>query len=232
MAGRTTCISFHEPAWLRKICLSLYQIKNRYIRKLIRGILLRRRGADMHSVVLREIFKRYHQIDIGLYSYGLFNLNLSPIVGLTAGISVGRYTSVADGLTIINGNHPIRRISSHPFFFNPDCGFVDKRTNTRRNKLIIGNDVYIAVNVTITPSVTNIGDGAVIAAGSVVVKDVPPYAIVGGNPANVIAYRFSHEVIKNIQESRWWVKNIGELKSNEIEFCMFLNDLEENSNII
>jgi len=220
MVGKITCLSYSEPRWLRKICLAFYKIENRYIRKLIRSILISRRGAEMYSLVLREIFKQYHQINIGLYSYGLFSVELSP------GTIVGRYTSVASGLVVIHGSHPIKRKSSHPFFFNPDCGFVNKRLNVRRSKLIIGYDVYIGLNVTILPSVTQIGDGAVIAAGSVVVRDVPPYAIVGGNPAKIIKHRFTTDVIEKIQLSKWWEKNIEELKMNEEEFYGFLMDLE------
>jgi virginiamycin A acetyltransferase len=220
MAPKRVSLSFNEPKWLGKLCLALYKIENRYIRKLVRIILLRRRGAYMHSLILRAIFKKYHQIDIGLYSYGLFSVDLSP------GTVVGRYTSVGSGLVVIHGSHPIKRKSSHPFFFNPDCGFVNKLLIVRRSKLVIGYDVYIGLNVTILPQVTQIGDGAVIAACSVIVENVPPYAVVGGNPAKIIKYRFTPEIIEKIQASKWWEKNIEELKINEEEFSGFLKDLE------
>lgn len=220
MGGRTTCLTFYEPAWIGKLCLALYKLENRYIRKMIRTLLLRRRGADMNSLVLREIFTKYHHIDIGLYSYGLFSVPLS------SGTVVGRYTSVADGLIVLDGSHPIKRISSHPFFFNPDCGFVDKRLNVRRSKLVIGHDVYIGLNVTILPAVTQIGDGAVIAAGSVVVKDVPPYTLIGGNPAKIIRYRFKPKTLEIIKASKWWEKSIEDLKNDNAEFSGFLKDLE------
>jgi serine acetyltransferase len=76
------------------------------------------------------------------------------------------------------------------------------------------------------PSVTVIDDGAVIAAGSVVIKDVPPYAVVGGNPAKIIKYRFTPEVIATMQASKWWEKDIEELKADEKEFAGFLKDVE------
>jgi acetyltransferase-like isoleucine patch superfamily enzyme len=117
-------------------------------------------------------------------------------------------------------------MSSHPFFFNPDLGFVDRLLIRRRNVLVIGNDVYIGLNVTILPSVTSIGDGAVIAAGSVVIKDVPPFAILGGNPGKVIRYRFSPETVEKIMKSKWWEKDIKELKANSLEFSGFLKPLE------
>lgn len=212
-------MSFKEPKWLGKFCFELYKIENKYLRKMLRIALLIRPGADMYSPALREIFDEYHQIRIGLYSYGLFTAELSP------GTVAGRYTSVATGLMVINGSHPIKFKSTHPFFFNPDFGFIEKRLNKRRTKLLIGNDVYIGMNVTILPSVTEIGDGAVIAAGSVVVKDVPPFAVVGGNPAKTIKYRFTPDIIRKIQASRWWEKNIEELKSDGQEFYGFLKDL-------
>lgn len=226
MAPKRDSFSFNEPRWLVKLCLALYKIENSYLRKLIRMILIRRWGAEMYSLVLRKIFKKYHQIEIGLYSYGLFSMDLSPVVGLPRGTIVGRYTSVGGGLVVLNGSHPIKRMSSHPFFFNSDFGFVSTRLNKRRSTLVIGNDVYIGANVTIMPSVTEIGDGAVIAAGSVVLKNVTPYAVVGGNPAKIIKYRFTPEVIEKIQGSKWWEKNIEELRANEQEFYVFLKDLE------
>jgi virginiamycin A acetyltransferase len=227
MVPQTVSLSFNEPKWLGKLCLALYNIENKYIRKLVRIVLLRRRAADMYSLILRAIFKKYHGIEIGLYTYGLFSVDMptSPIVGLTPGTTVGRYTSVATGLLVLNGSHPTKRKSSHPFFFNPDFGFVNKRLNERRSKLVIGNDVYIGQNVALLPSVTQIGDGAVIAAGSVVVKDVPPYAIIGGNPAKIIKYRFTPDVIEKIQASKWWEKNIEDLNANEQDFSGFLKDL-------
>jgi serine acetyltransferase len=80
--------------------------------------------------------------------------------------------------------------------------------------------------VTILPAVTSIGDGAVIAAGSVVVKDVPPFAVVGGNPAKLIKFRFSTETIQRIASSRWWEKAIEELMKDEEGFAEFLKLLE------
>lgn len=217
---KATHPGFREPEWFRKICLTLYKIKSRYLRKLIRIVLLCRHGAELYSVVLREIFEKYHQVKIGLYTYGPFYTQLPP------GAVIGRYTSVPRELLVINGSHPIKHKSCHPFFFNPDLGCVDKLLIERRSKLIIGNDAYIGLDVTIMPSVTVIGDGAVISAGSVVVKDVPPYAVVGGNPAKIIKYRFTPEVIAKIQASKWWEKNIEELKADEKEFAGFLKDLE------
>jgi serine acetyltransferase len=76
------------------------------------------------------------------------------------------------------------------------------------------------------PSVTNIGDGAVIAAGAVVTKNVPPFAVVAGNPAKIIKYRFSQQVIDQIMQSAWWKKDINVIKENCSEFESFLKNIE------
>jgi acetyltransferase-like isoleucine patch superfamily enzyme len=215
-----TITTFREIVWLDKLLVFIYQYQNRYLRKIIREFLLRREGAEFYSKTLRKIYSKYHGVQVGMYSYGAFH----PI--FPHGTIIGRYSSIAKPLLVINGSHPITHISSHPFFFNPAMGYVEKLLITRRSKFIIGNDVYIGLDVTILPAVTNIGNGAVIAAGSVVVKDVPPFAIVGGNPAQIIRYRFSQDTINEITKSAWWEKDINEIKENRFEFESFLKPLE------
>ena len=82
----------------------------------------------------------------------------------------------------------------------------DPVLNDSDYSIIVGNDVYIGFNATVIGPV-RIGNGAVIAAGSIVTHDVPPYAIVGGNPARIIRYRFSEEEIMLLEEVRWWDKD-------------------------
>jgi acetyltransferase-like isoleucine patch superfamily enzyme len=213
-------MTYKEPEWLVKLLFNIYKFQNRYLRKMIRAILLRRRWAELYSKTLRQIYLKYHGVEIGLYSYGAFHPGFLP------GTIVGRYSSMPRDMLVINGSHPIAHRSCHPIFFNPNLGYVDRLLITRRTKLIIGNDVYIGLDVTIMPSVTSIGDGSVIAAGSVIVKDVPPFAIVGGNPAKIIRYRFRQDTIDKITKSAWWEKDIDELKKDEQEFASFLHPLE------
>lgn len=82
-------------------------------------------------------------------------------------------------------------------------GIVEYDTPLDFDKVIIGNDVWIGMNVCILPGV-KIGDGAVIGAGSVVTKDVPDYAIVAGNPARIIKFRFCENTVKILKQSKWW----------------------------
>ena len=214
-----TYSNYKEPAWFQ-LFYCAYRFRNRYLRKIIRELLVRRKGAHFYSKMLRKIYFEYHGIEVGMYSHFAFHGGLPP------GTLIGRYCSIDSNVLVINGSHPITHMSSHAFFFNPDLGYVDKLRIRRRTKLIIGNDVYIGLNVIIMPQVTSIGDGSVIAAGSVVVKDVPPFAVVGGNPARIIKYRFSQQIIEQIIDSQWWMKDIDELKADERQFAGFLSPVE------
>ncbi|NLE05976.1 MAG: CatB-related O-acetyltransferase [Crenarchaeota archaeon] len=103
------------------------------------------------------------------------------------------------------------------FFFNRKTGFVSTDTIEFLPKKI-GNDVWIGHSALILPRVRSIGDGAVIGAGSVVVNDVPDYAIVAGNPARIIKYRFSDDAIAYLKSEKWWDLEVDDLmkKKNDI----------------
>ncbi len=213
--------AYRDRRFLDSFLLTLYRFNNRLVRKAIRELILLRKGAGFYSKTLRKLLLQYHGVEIGMYSRGAFWSELPP------GTTVGRYCSLAEGLLVINGNHPVRFKSTHAFFFNPALGYVDNLLIERRKSLSIGHDVYMGLNVTLLPGVTSIGTGAVIAAGSVVIKDVPPFAIVGGNPAKLIRYRFSEMTIQNIMASKWWEKDIDHLQTDDSEFKTFLGPLEE-----
>lgn len=212
--------SYRDRPFLDRILNYIYKFNSRPIRKIIRELIFRRKGAGYYSLTLRKLWLKYHGVEVGMYSRGAFWSNLPP------GTTVGRYSSLAKGLVVINGNHPVRFKSTHAFFFNPDNGYVDKLLIERRKCLTIGHDVYIGLNVTLLTNVTSIGTGAVIAAGSVVIRDVPPFAIVGGNPAKIIKYRFSEEKIKEIMASKWWEKDINEISAEKHFFMTFQEPLE------
>ena len=137
---------------------------------------------------------------IGEFTYiaGKSNLNL---------VKVGKFCSIGSHLICGNGEHPTDFVSTHPVFFSKlqQCGisFTDNNLFEERKEVTIGNDVWIGARVFVRDGV-KIGNGAIVGAGSVVVKDVPDYAIVGGVPAKVIRFRFAEAIIQKLQSIEWW----------------------------
>ena len=134
---------------------------------------------------------------------------------------IGRFCSIADHVSIIFGEHPSSKFVStnQAFYFKSGVGgdsyvnqdyWFPEQTYPSADKekdryCIIGNDVWIGKKVMMKSGV-KIGDGAIIATGAIVTKDVEPYSIVGGVPARLIRYRFSREEIEWLQNLKWWEK--------------------------
>ncbi|MDP5172126.1 MAG: CatB-related O-acetyltransferase [Bacteroidia bacterium] len=120
---------------------------------------------------------------------------------------IGKFCMIASGATfIMNGaNHLTNAISSYPFaiFQNGWEGAMDGKEYPSKGDTIIGNDVWIGYKATIMPGV-RIGDGAIIGSMAVVTRDVAPYTIVGGNPAQPIKKRFSDDKIAQLLRLQWW----------------------------
>lgn len=136
--------------------------------------------------------------------------------------TIGKFCSIGPNFMCGWGIHPTNGISTSPYFYSAMNGLdmnsfsLDEKIEIRK-PITIGNDVFIGANVTILDGV-NIGNGAVIGAGAVVVKDVPPYAIVGGVPAKVIKYRFADEIIDKLSKINWWDFNNAKIKDVEKMF--------------
>ena len=125
---------------------------------------------------------------------------------------IGNFCSISSNVEIISGTHPTRNyVSTHPVFYSKETpvrfsyvnftSFIEHKTTEDGHSLDIGNDVWIGNHVCILEGVT-IGDGAIIAAGSIVVKDIPPYSIVGGVPAKIIRKRLKFLIILIIKTLR------------------------------
>ena len=123
-------------------------------------------------------------------------------------LAIGRFCSIACGASFLmnSANHAMGSLSTYvfPIFYEEwDHGMVVTEAWDNRGDILIGNDVWIGYEAVILSGVT-IGDGAIVAARSVVTKDVPPYTIVGGVPAKPIRRRFDRETIDALLELRWW----------------------------
>jgi virginiamycin A acetyltransferase len=137
---------------------------------------------------------------IGDHTYGV------PIFSSITGsdLTIGKYTSIGEGVRVVFSNHRISNVSTYPFkSFNWPSAPRNSSDHLSKGPIFIGNDVWIGHNVTILSGV-RIGDGAVIGANSLIAKDIPAYAITGGNPAKVIRIRFSDAIVSSLIASRWW----------------------------
>jgi acetyltransferase-like isoleucine patch superfamily enzyme len=161
-------------------------------------------------------------VHLGAFSYA--------VSGFYCEVTIGRYCSIGEQVQIGRGAHPVAWMSTSPFFYAYGGNMLDvgddfpqaaayhafrpggpgeipvrnsRTVNDFLQRTTIGNDVWIGHGAFISPGVT-IGDGAVVAGGAVVTKDVPPYAIVGGNPAQIIRMRFDLQVCAALQSLAWW----------------------------
>lgn len=145
---------------------------------------------------------------IGKYTYGHNEITFLTFGDTEENIDIGSFTSIAQGTKVYTTQgkghypysgttYPFGEFFRDKFFLNVDANYYD------RKPVIIGNDVWIGADVSIKAGVT-IGDGAVVATRSHVIKDVPPYAMVGGNPAKLIKYRFDKEYIDQFLKLKWW----------------------------
>ena len=147
---------------------------------------------------------------VGKHSYGIELIQLRTWGSMNT-FSVGRFCSIANCQFFLGGNHPKEYVAQGlflPKFFSnaePVEESLEKESISiiSNGNIRIGNDVWIGNNSTIMSGI-QINDGAVIAANSHVVKDVPPYAIVGGNPAQIIGFRFDDDIIEILLEFKWW----------------------------
>ena len=163
--------------------------------------------------------------ELGDYSY------LGPGC-MVADAEIGKFCAIAAQVRIGAPNHPLDRPSQHRFTYCPEYYSADAQRDhaffrdRRADRVVIGNDVWIGHAVIVMPGV-KVGDGAVLAAGAVVTRDVAPYTIVGGVPAKQIRERFSRDIAARLSGIAWWnwpaetiFERLPEFQSGDVEaFC-------------
>ncbi len=149
--------------------------------------------------------------DCGEYSYSQSTMPMD--------VSCGRYCSISWGVKVSGWQHPVSAVTTSLVSCNPSVRFVRQALADQdiarlalaeapqKSRPRLGNDVWIGMDVTLMAGI-EIGDGAIIASGSVVTRNVEPYAIVGGNPARLIRWRFSEHIRTRLQRLGWWRFNI------------------------
>ena len=176
----------------------------------------------------------------GVIGYGSYMGNHCDFQG-----KIGKYCSIASGVKVINGFHPTSDgISTHPAFYSKknsvglsygsDNCFEEYRYADAENNyaVVVGNDVWIGTDAILMAGIT-VGDGAVIAAGAVVTKDVAPYSIAGGVPAKEIKKRFDDKKIEALLAIKWWDQSEDWIQKNakkymDVDNIMNLKKGEEN----
>jgi len=166
------------------------------------------------NVIIKENCRIQSHVYIGDFTFINHSTQIDPFV------KIGKYCSISHGVKIGLGPHPMNFFSTSTVFYKPYRGFVNEELyNEFKEKgyTEIGNDVLIGANALILAGI-KIGDGAIIGAGSVITKDVPPYAVVVGNPGKIIKYRFDEATINKLLKIKWWDRDLKEILKYKEDF--------------
>jgi acetyltransferase-like isoleucine patch superfamily enzyme len=154
------------------------------------------------------------RVSMGKGSYGAFVVYRYS--GEQGNVQIGKFCSIGRGVEFITGgNHHKEWVTTFPLqhlYLEKSSRNVERQSFSRGD-ITIGNDVWIGVNAVVLGGVT-IGDGAIVGSHAVVAKDVPAYAIVVGNPARVVSYRFDEQTIERLLEVAWWNQSDDWIRQN------------------
>lgn len=181
-----------------EVGMTLGYLYSKFFKKVLRGVSILNSEIDKTAKVYSGSI--FYDSSLGRYSYVGYD---SEVVNC----EIGAFCSIANGFIAGGARHPLAWVSTSPVFYNVGGGtghHLGRLPISNTAKTIIESDVWIGSRVIIMQGI-RVGIGAVIGAGAVVTKDVPPYAIVVGCPARIIKYRFDDDTIKSLLKSQWWL---------------------------
>jgi acetyltransferase-like isoleucine patch superfamily enzyme len=194
-------------AWFVKSRMLMFNNKNRFLRIGYLSKLINVK-VGLYNTIYDEVILNNCEIDDYVYIASKTQIS---------NCKIGKFCSIGPNVRIGLGMHPTNFLSTFPAFFSAkkqcQVSFTDYNYFEEVGTNTIGNDVWIGANSIILDNII-IGDGAIVAAGSVVTKNVAPYCIVGGVPAKIIKKRFNEEKVKELLELKWWDKNLDWIKEN------------------
>lgn len=198
------------------VCDKIYCFLIRIIigtNKIPKCILKRSKKYGRIDTLGRYYFDKYSGIPVGKYTYGYEHLYRDSVKKIRA------FCSIAEGQLLVANDHRLDWITTSPIAALKEFSFVEKNymnnyISASDREIIIGNDVWIGARCIIFEGVT-IGDGAVVAAGSVITKDVPPYAVIGG-VNRILKYRFSKDIIEKLLKIQWWNWDDEKIRENVV----------------
>ena len=195
----------------RKIKTMLFQMK------------WKKKYGKQNGIIPQRVFP-FDVVQVGRNSYGELNL---VSFNWNSHLYIGNYVSIAEDVTfLLDADHYVDHISTYPFKAKLLPPYDNEAVS--KGDLVIGDDVWIGYGSTILSGV-HIGQGAIVAAGALVTKDVPPYAIVGGVPAKMIKFRFSEETIQELMKLDYAQLDISQIKAHINELYMPLCDVRDLS---
>lgn len=185
--------------------MTLGYLYSKFFKRVVRGTSILNSYIDKTAKVYSG--STFYNSKLGRYSYVGYD---SEVVNC----EIGSFCSIANGFIAGGAKHPLEWLSTSPVFYDVSGGtnyHLGHLTIEPTVRTYIGNDVWIGSRAIILQGV-HIGTGAVVGAGAVVTKDVPPYAVVAGCPAKIIKYRFDSDIICRLLKSEWWLLQDFQLK--------------------
>lgn len=200
------------------------QVFSLVIFKLLKKLRLRAvKGSHIHPTSKLESGTSFYYSTMDRHSFCGYDCEI-------AYADIGSFVSIANGVVLGGGRHPMEWAGMSPVFYEGRDSVRAKFSTHARaapKRVIIGHDVWIGRSAIVLPGV-EIGSGAVVGAGAVVTKSVPPYAIVAGNPARLIRFRFAEGIVARLLATQWWTWPDDALK----EMGPYMNDVEKFLSIV